>query len=69
MPTFCGRMGFDECLAGRMQSRDSQGGKGRVATPIKDDGEGHLIYKAGDIINGRCTILVVTNSITTSPIA
>lgn len=37
------------------QSRDSDGGKGHVTTPIKDDSEGHLIYKAGDVINGRCT--------------
>lgn len=42
----------------RIQSKDSDGGK-RVTTPIKDDSEGHLIYKAGDIINGRCTISVI----------
>ena len=39
-----------------IQNRDSEGGKRYAATtPIKDDAEGHLIYKPGDVINGRCT--------------
>ena len=43
-----------------IQNRDSEGGKRYAATtPIKDDAEGHLIYKPGDVINGRCTKYVV----------
>lgn len=41
------------------QSRDSDGGKIQLATPIKDDEEGHLIYKVGDVINARCINLVI----------